>query len=488
VNKALELAKQIEALVKEQIQVLENPSPDVETISTVDALVKALSTGGSYKLADGDYKGNFVSSKPINLVAQSTNARLLNAVPTSPTLVVKTGGGSVFSGLWIQSGAPDRECVVVGDDAATSVDTQPDGVTFMNVVLQAQANGGHRGFALHGKNISLKTCQVLNFFELGRDSNGIWINNGPGPYIVDNCYVEASGEGIITGGSDVNIPNCVPADIRITNNTFFKPDSWRPVTNTKGVKVVFDKDGNLTPEALAAFPVVKNAMELKNAKRVLMEGNTADGCWRSGQDGNPIVLTVRNQYGRTPWAIVDDVIVRGNHTKRCKEGCALSILGYDNNYPSQQSQTMLIEHNLFEDSPLGFGISNGVATALSIRNNTLPKTTYVMMRLGDTRSDASKPPDWTKAVQSPITFVENIALSGSYGISGTDSTVGEPALNNYTDVQDWRGNVIEKTPERTIKWPNPATNWLLDPGGLAKILDPTTFKLLPGTPYGNAGY
>jgi len=464
-QRAKDLADQIDALVHDLQQELATPTPDMETIATVDALVKALATGGTYKVAAGTYRGNFVQSKPVTLIGQG-EVWLEPGDLLPPTLIVKVGGGTVFNSIGIKNGAPDRECVVVGDYNATDAKTQPDGVTFRNCTLPAGVGGGHRAFALHGANISVIGSRVTNYWEKGRESQAVWIHNGPGPYMIDNNYLEASGENIMTGGDSIKIPNCVPTDVTIRGNTCFKPDVWR----TSGV-------------------LVKNNIEVKNGQRVLIENNICDGNWRSGQIGVPIVLTVRNQNGDTPWAIVDDVVVRGNTTRRCTDAAAVSILGYDNNYPSQQTQKMLVEHNLFSDSPAGFMIGNGVAAALILRNNTLPNAKVSFLQFNDTRADATTPPDLLKAVKSPLTFVENIVKSGSYGCTGTSQTVGAPAVNAYCILVQWAGNVIEKTPERAIAYPNPAQNYLVEPGSLVNILEPApSYKLKPGQAYGNAGY
>lgn len=462
-SRSQDLANQIDDLVHELQRELATPTSDFVAIDTVDALTKACADGGKYKLAAGSYTGNFVAAKPLTLLALEA-ATLAPGDPLLPTLKVKAP--ATFDGLHVVNGAPDRECIVVGEFGATSAQAQPDGVTFRKCLVAAGPNGGHRGIALHGMNLSVLDCQVTGFWEKGRDSQAIWIHNGPGPYLVENCYLEASGENIMAGGDDVLIANCVPSDVTLRGNTCFKPDAWR--TN-----------GSL----------VKNSIELKNARRVLIENNVCDGNWKGGQAGVPIVLTVRNQNGKTPWALVDDVVVRGNRTQRCVDAAAVSILGWDNNPGgSQQSQTMLIEHNLFSDSPIGIIVGNGVARALGIRNNTMPVVKNAFLQFYDTRVDAAS--DQTLAVRSPITFVENVAKAGQYGITGTNLAVGTPALLGYATVVDWRGNVIEKSVERPgLAFPNPSANFLVDAGAFATILEPApSFKMKSGQPFGNAGY
>ena len=427
-------------------------------ITTAEQLVAALAAGGSYEIAAGLYVGNFVVDKPTTLVGHG-DAVLRPLDLFEPTLLVLSGEVHV-EGLQIENGYADRECVVVGLFDATDAGQQPDGVVLDTLNVIAGSNGGHRGIALHGKNLTVRNCRVTNFWEAGRDSQAIWIHNGPGPYTIEDNYLEASGEVILTGGAEISIPDCVPSDIVIRRNTCFKPDAWRSNGAT-----------------------VKNSIELKNARRALIEDNRIDGNWCGGQTGIPIVLTVRNQEGQSPWAIVDEVIVRGNETVRCCDAAAVSILGSDDLQSSQQTRSITVEHNLFSDSPSGFLIGNGVADPLVIRNNTMPAVTGTFLKFYDTRSD-----EGPAAVVTPLTFVENIQKTGEYGITGTGTPCGTSTVDNYTTIVEWTGNVTEMTDQREISMPNPGENHVLPAGGLAQVLDPATFKLLPGTPYGNAGY
>lgn len=444
----LDLANQM-ALIAAQLQAALAPAPTTQTLKTAADLTAALKTGGVFTLAPGTYEGNFIATAPITLTG-TPDAILTPADLSLPTLTVGPTHDCVFDGFTILNGNPGGECVVVGDVTATTVGVQPVNITLQNLTVTAGAQGGHRGIALHGVNLTVRNCKVTGFWLSGQDTQAIWLQNGPGPYTIDGNYLEASGENILTGGDSIKIPNCVPADIAITNNTCYKPDSWR----TNGA-------------------TVKNAIEIKVGLRVLIENNTVDGCWVSGQEGTPILLTVRNQYGDNPWAIVDQVTVRGNVTKRCTDSFGLSILGSDDQNPSQQTQTVLVEHNLFTDSPSGIKLGNGVMTNLTIQFNTLPAVAENILTMYDTLT----PPRL-----SPLTFLNNVAKSGEYGASGTDLAPGLPALAGFTKPVAFTGNVIETTAERAIPWP--AGNTLLAPNTLAAQLDPTTFKYLPG----GAGY
>jgi hypothetical protein len=106
-------------------------------------------------------------------------------------------------------------------------------------------------------------------------------SNPMGPYqIVDN-FLEAAGENILFGGGTATLN---PADIEIRRNHMFKPLAWM-----KGqAGYVGGANGN-------PF-VVKNLCELKNAQRVLLDGNIMEYSWGGfSQVGFGILLTPRNQ-------------------------------------------------------------------------------------------------------------------------------------------------------------------------------------------------
>ena len=102
-----------------------------------------------------------------------------------------------------------------------------------------------------------------------------------GPYKIVNNFLESSGEIILFGGGGATVS---PADIEVRHNHFFKPTVW--MVGTPGF--VGGNHGN-------PF-IVKNFFELKNAQRVLFEGNVAENTWGGySQTGFGIVLTPKNQ-------------------------------------------------------------------------------------------------------------------------------------------------------------------------------------------------
>jgi hypothetical protein len=119
-----------------------------------------------------------------------------------------------------------------------------------------------------------------------------------GPFKIENNFLEASGENILFGGGGATM---TPADIEIRGNYFFKPLIWRP-----------GEPGFVTGASGHPF-IVKNLFELKNAQRVLLEGNILENSWGGfSQNGYAILLTPKNQSNRCPLCRVTDVTIRYN--------------------------------------------------------------------------------------------------------------------------------------------------------------------------------
>ena len=122
-----------------------------------------------------------------------------------------------------------------------------------------------------------------------------------------NNFLEASGENILFGGGP---SGSVPSDIIIAYNDFFKPLTWNPKSPT--YVPVTGSDGKPHPW------IVKNHLELKNAQRVLVEGNRIQNNWGGfSQNGYMVLLTPKNQAGANgtnvcPICATTDVTVRYN--------------------------------------------------------------------------------------------------------------------------------------------------------------------------------
>jgi hypothetical protein len=122
-----------------------------------------------------------------------------------------------------------------------------------------------------------------------------------GPYKIENNFLEASGENVLFGGGGATE---VPSDIEIRGNYFFKPLIWKP-----------GQPGFVGGLSGRPF-IVKNHFELKNAQRVLFEGNLLENVWGGfSQNGYSVLLTPKNQNNHCPSCMVKDVTMRYNQIR-----------------------------------------------------------------------------------------------------------------------------------------------------------------------------
>ena len=140
---------------------------------------------------------------------------------------------------------------------------------------------------------------------------------------------------------------------------------------------------------------VKNLFELKNARRVLVEGNLMEYVWREAQVGYAILLTPRNQDGKAPWAAVEDVTIRRNVVRHA--GGALSITGEDSNFPSGSTRRVKVADNLFYDiDATGWGGSGAFLligdgpSDIAIEHNTVSQSGNIILAFGGRRTRRSR--------------------------------------------------------------------------------------------------
>ena len=264
--------------------------------------------------------------------------------------------------------------------------------------------GGRRGIAMNSAYTAVIDSYLSDFKAQDVDSQAIASWNGAGPFLIQDDYLEAAGENLMFGGADPSIPGLVPSDIEIRGNDFSKPRAWQT--------------GNPTYRGTPWS--IKNLLELKNAQRVLIDGNVLEYNWAQAQNGFAVLFTVRDQNGHAPWSVVQDVTFTNNVVRHSANG--VNILGYDNNYPSQQTRRILIENNLFND----IGYDNGSGTLFQLLDGTADVTI--------THNTADQSGSIVVAAGRPhsgFTFTDNIVPQNQYGIVGTNTGPGKPTLQSY---------------------------------------------------------
>jgi hypothetical protein len=165
-----------------------------------------------------------------------------------------------------------------------------------------------------------------------------------GTWKINNNFLEAGAENILFGGG---VGTTIPTDIEIRHNYLFKPLTWMP-----------KQPGFVGGESGHPF-IVKNLFELKNAQRVLVEGNVMENNWPGfTQHGAAILLTPLSEGGNSgnPNATVADITLRYNRISHAASGMAIAQVAYQWGPPKQEAR-LSIHDDIFDD--LGPAYYNG---------------------------------------------------------------------------------------------------------------------------------
>jgi uncharacterized protein (TIGR03437 family) len=325
-----------------------------------------------------------------------------------------------------------------------------------------------RGIALNSASTAVIDSYISDCHEEGADSQAIGGWNGPGPFKIVNNYLEGAGENFFLGGADPTLPNLVPSDIEFRHNHCFKPTSWR-----------------IGDPSYAGKPWgIKNLFELKNAQRVLVDGNIFEHNWTHAQNGFAILITVRNQDGAAPWSVVQDVTFTNNIVRRV--GGGINMHGTDNNHPSMLTRRVRIANNLFEevdgerwsgtgtafqlngdDGPL---VKGGIPDVI-IEHNTVFHTNSIIATAG--------------SPSERLVFRNNLLSHNEYGVKGDSKAPGNETINTYFPGSVFKKNVMVGGPSSVY----PPDNFFppsFDQVGFVNRAG-GNYRLAPTSQYKNAG-
>jgi hypothetical protein len=304
-----------------------------------------------------------------------------------------------------------------GSNAQRTIQAVPTEIVLDRVIVRGDPERGQkRGVALNSGSTIIRNSYFADIKTVAQESQAIAGWNGPGPYRIENNFLQAAGINILFGGADPAIPDLIPTDITIRRNHLTKNPDWRSSKFT-----------------------VKNLLELKSGRKVTIEGNLLEYCWTAAQPGYAVLFTVRNQDGRAPWTTIEDVMFRNNLVRHSAGG--INILGVDNNHPSRAASNITIRNNLFYDINHRNWGGNGnflqigeSPVNVTVDHNTVLQTGNLVTAYGD-----------TKGVPKPIVgfkFTNNIAPHNANGIFGNAMGVGSRAITAYFPDGVFSANVL----------------------------------------------
>lgn len=362
------------------------------------------------------------TSTPDNsLPAQGTritpqNASLLPKIitPNSSAAISTAPGAHHYRLLGLEVGVQagntlNYGIVTLGDgtSAQNSMSMVPQDIIIDRCYIHGNATGNvSRGVAINSGRTAVIDSFISECHFVGADAQAICGWNGPGPFKIVNNYLEGSGENFMLGGADPSISGLIPSDLEFRNNYLYKPLRW--------------KVGD--PSYAGVHWSIKNLFELKNAQRVLVDGNVMENNWLDGQDGFAVVLKSVNQGGTAPWSVTCDVTFTNNIVRH--SGAGLNLLGRDTLQASDQMKRLLIRNNLWADiDGARWGGTHGRFLQLTnitdvvVDHNTVIHTGDVVTTYGSASTN--------------IVFTNNISAHNLYGVKGDGRGIGLDTINNY---------------------------------------------------------
>jgi hypothetical protein len=389
-----------------------------------------------------------------------------------PVIRAETGAhGYRLIGLDVGPDSSLRSIVTLLEFGATetTVDAEPaDIIVDRSYVHGADGATTRRGVALNGRRMAVIDSHFENFRDPDNDAQAIAGWNGPGPFKIFNNFLEATGENVMFGGADPAVPDLVPSDLEIRRNILTKRLEWR-----------------------AGRVAVKNALELKNARRVLIEGNTFENVWTSGQDGTAIVFKSSNQNGRCSWCVTEYVTFRNNIVRGAGNGFVLSAQERaDRSKPLPvAANNIRIQNVLLQD--IGGQEWGGGGKLLRIFGGVTNVEVSHVTSLGNPYGilDPRDPSD----VNPNLIFRNNIVERMHYGIGAggdeglrTISRNFTPFVYNQNVLVNTSRNTAQSLSDSALKSRYPATT-IIAPDWNAVRFEEGSYRLSPGSPYHRAG-
>jgi hypothetical protein len=245
------------------------------------------------------------------------------------------------------------------------------------------------------------------------DSQAIVGWNGPGPFLIQNNHLEAGHEVVVFGGGSATIANQSPSDITLRGNHITRPLAWKGVWQ------------------------VKNLLETKHVRRLLVEGNVFENNWVDAQAGFAFVLKSENQNGDDPWTQSTDITIRYNRIRNT--GNAFNLAANPSGMPAVPAARITITDNLLENINVAPFEGDG----------------HTIQLLGDlsdivvshnTVTSAGGIGAFTVMLGSPrvrrLVLQSNVLMHGGFGIKGGGTAEGVPSIEHYAPGALVRANLM----------------------------------------------
>jgi hypothetical protein len=324
------------------------------------------------------------------------------------------------------SNASNTLYVIVGmGESDTSAANLPSYIIFDRCYIYGSAvTPIAHGIYADGAYIAVVDSYCDEIIDNGADAQCVVSTNGTGPFLIQNNFMQASGEDIMFGGSPPTITNLNPSDIVVIGNQLQKNTAWQ---------------GVLTD--------VKNIYEFKNTNRALIDGNVLQYTWQSAQDEAMIIRSAGSANvpnTQDPWTVVQNVTVSHNLIQHQPIG---TIFGdfVNLNLDYQATNTILYRNNVISDSNSATWGPDGWAIEVSIGHSNQVSPEYMHDVTIDHNTTFSDQAAFYLAISDTSSYMTNLAYTnnlqdcGSLGVSSDSGTaISTKVLGTFT----WSKNTL----------------------------------------------
>jgi PKD repeat protein len=223
--------------------------------------------------------------------------------------------------------------------------------------------GQKRGIATNAAHVEIRDSHISDIKGVGMDTQALGGWNGPGPFVIENNYIEAAGENLLFGGSDPYIAGLVADGLTIRRNYFSRPMAWKdPILGTPaGVMATAESGGTLTAGTYAYRVVARRSVGQgttgRSSASVEVSAQVANGGavrirWQAVS-----TATTYRVYGRTPggqnvyWSVSGTEFVDSGTagTAEAVPTTAGTVWTVKNVFELKNARNVLVEANIFEN-------------------------------------------------------------------------------------------------------------------------------------------
>ncbi|HJU05653.1 MAG TPA: hypothetical protein VJ692_10930 [Nitrospiraceae bacterium] len=337
----------------------------------------------------------------------------------------------------------------------------PHHIVIDRCYIHGQPRGNlKRGVALNGTYQAIINSYLSEIHGDGVESKGINGWAGPGPFMIYNNHIEAAGINVFFGGASTWIENINPSDIVIARNHITKNTAWRQGS----------------PNFAGVAWTAKNLIELKNAKRVLLDSNVLENSWVHAQAGQAVLYSPQNDQGNMVWSTVEDVTFQRNLVRHT--AMTFHVLGWGWPNQTKQSKRKLNRHNVFDDIDWvkwgGFNRARNIMMDSGSDSDSWEHNTF--NNTGSERGILTA----DHCPHSNLVFRDNIIFEGR-GVLASGYSPGGTSLEACFPGKIWAHNILIDGSKGNY----PSGNFFPSKVDQVGFTDykAANFKLLPSSPY-----